>query len=132
MLTRREILLGAAAAATALLRAQSSTAPGGPACPAHVVCDAKAFPMFAGRTYTPDPAPVAELLALHRALNIERVVFVQPSVYGTDNTCVLAAIREVGSHARGIAVIDDKTSDAAIDEMQRIGIRGIRINLETV
>jgi len=141
MLTRREILLGAAAAAAATLRTQPSAAQGGVSffmppgatdCHAHVFCDAKAFPMFAGRTYTPDPAPVAELLALHRALNIERVVFIQPSVYGTDNTCVLAAIREVGSHARGIAVIDDKTSDAAIDEMQRIGIRGIRINLETV
>ena len=88
--------------------------------------------MFAGRTYTPEAAPVSEVLALHRALGIERVVFIQPSVYGTDNSCLLAAIRLVGSHARGIAVIDDKTPDADVDEMMRIGVRGIRINLETV
>ena len=139
MLTRRDILLGAAAAAAASLRSQ--TAPqtgvsflmpaGATDCHAHIFCDAKAFPMSQDRSYTPEAAPVAELLALHRSLDIERVVFVQPSVYGTDNACVLAAIREVGSHARGIAVIDDKTPEAELDQMERAGIRGIRINLET-
>ncbi len=140
MLTRRDILLGAAAAAAAPLRARASQTraavsflmpPGATDCHAHVFCDSKAFPMAGTRSYTPDAAPVAELLALHRALNIERVVFVQPSVYGTDNSCVLAAIREAGFRARGIAVIDDRTSDAALDQMERAGIRGIRINLET-
>jgi predicted TIM-barrel fold metal-dependent hydrolase len=100
-------------------------------CHAHIFCDAKAFPMSPDRTYTPEGAPVSELLALHRALSIERVVFIQPTVYGTDNACVLAAIREVGSHARGVAVIDDKTPDAELDRLERAGIRGLRINLET-
>lgn len=139
MLTRRDVLLGAAAAAAASLRRQTAPQagvsflmpPGATDCHAHVFCDAKAFPMSPDRTYTPEAAPVAELIALHRSLNIERVVFIQPSVYGTDNTCVLSAIREVGSHARGIAVIDEKTADAEIDQMERAGIRGIRINLET-
>ena len=139
MLTRRELLFGAAVAAG--YRFQAAPAPRGvsflmPAgasdCHAHIFGDAKTFPMFAGRTYTPEAAPVSEVLALHRALGIERVVFIQPSVYGTDNSCLLAAIRLVGSHARGIAVIDDKTPDADVDEMMRIGVRGIRINLETV
>jgi predicted TIM-barrel fold metal-dependent hydrolase len=31
-----------------------------------------------------------------------------------------------------VAVIDDKATQAALDEMDRVGIRGIRINLETV
>ena len=54
----------------------------------------------------------AQLVASHRALNIDRVVLIQPSVYGTDNACLLAAMREIGSHARGIAVgrrQDDQT-----------------------
>jgi predicted TIM-barrel fold metal-dependent hydrolase len=130
----------AASAAAAALRPGPASVQAGPSflmpagatdCHAHVFCDAKAFPMYAGRTYTPEAAPVSELLALHRRLNIERVVFIQPSVYGADNTCMLAAIREIGSHARGIAVIDDKTADAEIDQMERTGVRGIRINLET-
>ena len=33
--------------------------------------------------------------------------------------------------SRAIAVIDDKTTDAQLDEMDRAGVRGIRINLET-
>jgi predicted TIM-barrel fold metal-dependent hydrolase len=81
--------------------------------------------------YTPEPASVAEMRALHRALHTERVVIVQPSVYGADNACTLDGIKQLGSIARGVAVIDDKTPDSALDEMQRAGIRGIRVNLET-
>jgi predicted TIM-barrel fold metal-dependent hydrolase len=52
-------------------------------------------------------------------------------VYGTDNACTLDAIRQLGSSARGVAVIDDKTPEATLDEMGRAGVRGIRLNLET-
>src|SRR4051812_18599262 len=139
MLTRRELLFGAAAAAAASRRQPAAPPtgvsflmpPGATDCHAHIFCDSKAFPMFAGRSYTPDPALVPEYIALARRLNIERVVLIQPSVYGTDNDCLLAAIRELGFRARGIAVIDDKTPDAQIDAMFRAGVRGIRINLET-
>lgn len=132
-------MLGAAAAAAAAFQKPAGepqgpsflVPPGSTDCHAHIFGDAKAFPMSPGRTYTPDAAPVSELLALHRRFGIERVVFIQPSVYGTDNACMVAAIREVGSHARGVAVIDDKTSDAEIDQMERAGVRGVRINLET-
>jgi predicted TIM-barrel fold metal-dependent hydrolase len=56
---------------------------------------------------------------------------VNPSVYGTDNSCTLDAVKQLGSSARAIAVIDDKTPEAAIDDMDSAGVRGIRINLET-
>jgi predicted TIM-barrel fold metal-dependent hydrolase len=59
------------------------------------------------------------------------VVVVQPSVYGTDNACTLDGIRRLGPGARGIAVVDDNTPAAALDEMEAAGIRGIRINLAT-
>ena len=140
MLTRREILLGAAAAAAAAWQAEAGQGPpavsflmppGAADCHAHIICDAKAFPMWNGRTYTPEAAPTRELLALHRTLNIERVVLVSPSVYGTDNACMLAAMREIGFHARGVAVVDDKTTGAELDQLYRAGVRGIRINLET-
>ena len=139
MLTRRELLFGAAASAAAFHR-QSTPAPSGVSflmppgatdCHAHIFCDAKAFPMSAARTYTPDAASVAEYVALARRLRVERVVLIQPSIYGTDNDCMLAAMRELGIRARGIAVIDEKTADADLDRMFRAGVRGIRINLET-
>lgn len=81
--------------------------------------------------YTPEPASVDEIRALHRVLHTSRVVIVQPSVYGTDNACTLDAIRQLGPCARGVAVIDDKTPESILDEMSLAGVRGIRLNLET-
>lgn len=65
------------------------------------------------------------------ALRLDRVVIVQPSVYGTDNSCTIDGMRELGDRARGVAVIDDKTTDAELDAMGKAGIRGIRLNLAT-
>ncbi len=57
------------------------------------------------------------------------MVVVQASTYGTDNSCVVDSIRELGSGARGVAVIDEKTTEASLDEMHRGGVRGIRLSL---
>jgi predicted TIM-barrel fold metal-dependent hydrolase len=101
-------------------------------CHTHVFGDPARFPFFAGRTYTPEAASVAEMRRLHRALHTTRAVIVQPSVYGTDNACTLDAIRQLAPNARGVAVIDERTTDATLDEMHHAGVRGIRINLATV
>jgi predicted TIM-barrel fold metal-dependent hydrolase len=100
-------------------------------CHVHIFGDPQRYPFFVGRVYTPEPASVAEVRTLHGALHIDRVVVVQPSVYGTDNACTLDAIRQIGSRARGVAVIDANTPDAALGDMARAGIRGIRLNLAT-
>ena len=133
MLSRRRVLIGAAAAGVArLVRAAEFDMPAGACdCHVHIFGDARRFPFVPTRVYTPEPASIEELNALHRALHISRVVIVQPSVYGTDNACTLDAIRRIGPTARGVAVIDAATPDAALDEMARAGIRGLRINLTT-
>jgi predicted TIM-barrel fold metal-dependent hydrolase len=146
MLSRRDVLMMAPLSAAALRQstrtssaaAQPSTrvtfeVPSGACdCHTHVFGDPRRFPFASTRTYTPPSASVDEMRKLHRALHTTRVVIVQPSVYGTDNSCTLDAIKQLGPNARGIAVIDDQTSDAQLDEMDRTGIRGIRINLATV
>jgi len=71
------------------------------------------------------------MAALHQALHIERVVIVTPSVYGTDNSSSLFGMKARGGTARGVAVIDDKTTEVQLDAMQQDGFRGIRINLAT-
>ena len=102
------------------------------ACDCHVhVFDPGRFPFAASRTYTPESATAAQLLAMHRALHITRVVIVQPSVYGTDNSCLLDAMKQYGSQARGIAVLPTEISSATLDNMERAGVRGVRINLGT-
>ncbi len=69
--------------------------------------------------------------ALHKALHIQRVVIVTPSVYGPDNSATLFGMKARGADARGVAVIDDKTADGDLDAMYQAGVRGIRLNLAT-
>jgi predicted TIM-barrel fold metal-dependent hydrolase len=93
----------------------------------HVIGDMAQFPMIASRRYTPALATTAMLAGMHRALGIDRAVVVQPSVYGADNACLLAALRELGSKARGIAVVSQDASDAVLDELDAAGVVGLRI-----
>jgi predicted TIM-barrel fold metal-dependent hydrolase len=100
-------------------------------CHTHVFGPAARYPFIANRHYTPGDASVAELLALQRGLGLNRVVIVHPSPYGADNSCTLDALREIGDRSRGVAVIDDKTTDAELRDMHDAGVRGVRLNLET-
>jgi len=100
-------------------------------CHVHVFGDPGRFPFAATRTYTPESVSVAELLTMHRDLHISRAVIVQPSVYGTDNSCTLDAMKQYGARARGIAVLPSAMPSTTLDAMERAGIRGVRINLRT-
>ena len=145
MLSRRQMLVtGLMAGASGVLRyddavygtaSQPQTKvsfavpPGATDCAVHVYDDTSRHPYWEGRTYSPEPATVPELKQVMRALNVDRVVVVQASSYGLDNSCVVDSIRELGSGARGVATIDDKTTEAALDDLHRGGIRGIRLSL---
>lgn len=145
MLTRRDFVFGAAAAG-ALMHArfgfakasQPGTAvnfeiPAGACdCHTHIHGDPAQYPWFAGRTYTPEMALPEEMSALHKALRMQRVVIVTPSVYGADNSSTIYGMKARGNDARGVAVIDDKTTEADIDNLARLGFKGIRLNLTTI
>jgi predicted TIM-barrel fold metal-dependent hydrolase len=100
-------------------------------CHVHVFGDPAKFPFAADRVYTPPGASIEMLQDLHKALHINRVVVVNPSVYGTDNTCTLDAVRHIGPTARAVVVIGKDTPRAALDEMAAAGARGVRVNLAT-
>jgi predicted TIM-barrel fold metal-dependent hydrolase len=144
MPTRRDILKATlAAAATMNLRSAHARAaqpetpvnfqvpPGACDCHTHIHGDPARFPFFSGRVYTPEMALPEEMAALHKALHMQRVVIVTPSVYGTDNAATLYGMKARGPNARGVAVIDDKTPESELDAMGKAGIRGIRLNLAT-
>jgi predicted TIM-barrel fold metal-dependent hydrolase len=144
MFTRRSILLASIAAGvtmrnrTALAAAAQPSTPvnfdvpaGACDCHTHIHGDPEKFPFFSGRVYTPELASPEEMSALHKALNMERVVIVTPSIYGTDNSATLFGMKARGASARGVAVIDDKTPETDLDAMAKAGIRGIRLNLAT-
>ena len=144
MTTRRDVVLGALAAG-ALARAGSAFAapsqpstpvafavpPGACDCHTHIHGDPARFPWFESRVYTPEAASPEEMAALHKALHIQRVVIVTPSVYGTDNSATLFGMKARGENARGVAVIGPANSDAELDAMEKAGIRGVRVNLAT-
>jgi predicted TIM-barrel fold metal-dependent hydrolase len=147
MPTRRAVLFASAAAGALLALRDGSahaTAPGTVATPAgfdvprgacdcHVhVFDPARFPYFGGRVYTPPEATADDLLALQRQLHFDRVVVIQPSVYGVDNACTLDAIKTLGpARARGVAVIDKTISRGQLDDMAAAGVHGVRLNFET-
>ena len=98
-------------------------------CHFHIFGPAARYPYAASRTYTPPDAPVEAYRRVMAALGLERCVIVQPSVYGTDNACTLDAMARLGPGCRGVAVIDETVDEAALDDMHRAGIRGVRFNI---
>jgi predicted TIM-barrel fold metal-dependent hydrolase len=68
---------------------------------------------------------------MHETLGIDRVVLVQPSVYGADNSCLLDALSSLGDRARGVVVLSGAETRGQLEEMHAAGVRGVRLNLES-
>lgn len=100
-------------------------------CHTHVAGDRVVYPMVSPRAYTPQIASPQDMRAMMDKTGTQRIVLVQMSVFGTDNSCMLDGIAALGGCARGIAQIDEATTDTSLDEMHAGGVRGIRVNLNT-
>jgi predicted TIM-barrel fold metal-dependent hydrolase len=98
-------------------------------CHAHVIGPADRYPHVAERSYSPQPAPPEEYLAMHDALGIERGVLVQVSVHGTDNRLLLETLRRHPQRLRGVAVVEANVSDEELDTLVRAGVRALRLNV---
>src|SRR5450759_3831250 len=141
MLTRRAIMLASIAAGvamqnrTALAMASQPSTPvnfdvpaGACDCHTHIHADPAKFPFFSGRVYTPELASPEEMTALHKALHIERVVIVTPSVYGTDNSATLFGMKARGCAARlhaeqrggVVGAVDARRDDHHALDVQRL------------
>lgn len=79
--------------------------------------------------YRPVSRPLAAIEQLAGAHGIERLVLVQPSIYGTDNSVLLRALQAGTGRHRGVAVVAPDIDDATLDRMHALGVRGIRFNL---
>lgn len=99
----------------------------------HVV-DPQQFPVSPSAVYQPEVHTLADALAFESSLGVENLVFVQPSIYGTDNSCLLAALAKLGpSRGRGVVVVDPATAQSeTLDEWHKLGVRGLRVNLQSV
>lgn len=98
-------------------------------CHAHVFGPQDRFPYVANAAYIPPDAVTADYVGMLKNNGCDRGVLVQPSVYGTDNSCMVDALRS-GLHAlRGIAVVEAGISDRELEDLHAAGVRGVRINL---
>ena len=87
------------------------------------------YPTAGTAAFTPPDALVPAYLKVRARLGIERTVVVQPSTYGIDNRCTLEAVAALGPSARGVVVVDRSVSDAELERMTRLGVRGIRFHM---
>jgi predicted TIM-barrel fold metal-dependent hydrolase len=92
------------------------------------------YPYGTDIRYKPPYEPIEAYLRLARRLGFVRYVFVQPSAYGSDNSCMLDAMRELDpAIRRGIIDLDEsKTADKELAELDVLGVRGIRVNISPI
>jgi 2-pyrone-4,6-dicarboxylate lactonase len=99
-------------------------------CDCHVhVFDPERYPFAASRKFTPDTANAQQLTHYLDQAGMQRVVLVQPSVYDTDNQCLLNAIEQLDGRAKGIAVISKDSSREELDALMAAGVVGARLNM---
>jgi D-galactarolactone isomerase len=78
---------------------------------------------------TPDDAWVDDYKAVQSHLGLERVVVVQPTTYGLDNSCQIDAMAAFGDRARAVFVVDEKTPDGELQRLTDLGGRGARFHM---
>ena len=81
-----------------------------------------AWPIASTTVLRPPAATVADYREVQKHIGTTRTVVVQPSTYGLDNRCQLAAMAELGADARGVMVVDATTP---VDELHRHDAHGV-------
>ena len=99
---------------------------------AHIMGPKARYAYSPARIYTPPDCLLPDYLRMLATLGVERAVLVQPSVYGTDNTVMLEAMKAAGNRFRGVAVVADSVSDAELKMLDAAGVRGVRVNIVDV
>jgi len=98
-------------------------------CHAHVFGPQSRYPFLPHAGYIAPDASAADFTRMLRTIGCDRAVLVQPSVYGTDNSAMLDALRSGVFPFRGVAVVDEHVTDRELLDMHEAGVRGVRINL---
>ena len=92
------------------------------------------YPFSPTRGYNPPEATLNQLTHLHSTLGVDRVVFTQPSVYGTDNTAMMNSVAELNGtspdSARSVISCSTAISDKELENFDAAGARGLRFNMD--
>jgi predicted TIM-barrel fold metal-dependent hydrolase len=128
--TRRNVLAGLALAAQGSSKDQGSNY-----IDAHVhvwTPDVASFPRqthAGGPTYKPDSFTPEQLLAIARPSGVSRIVLVQMSFYGTDNSYLLDAIKRYPDTFVGVGILDHRAPGVRNEmiRLQPLKVHGYRI-----
>jgi 2-pyrone-4,6-dicarboxylate lactonase len=104
------------------------TMPSG-SCDTHFHVFERGYPHVPEPLYTFPDATLDQYLAAAKHLGIERMVLVQPTFYGTENTLALDVLRRVGPAARAVVRVEEEVDDVELDRMHDVGVRAIRLDL---
>jgi len=92
----------------------------------HIYGPRSSFPEApTARFAAPDALPSA-YRHLAEVLGIERIVAVQPSTYGFDNSRQLTALAEIGLPGRAVVAVPFDVSDHELERLHEAGARGVR------
>jgi predicted TIM-barrel fold metal-dependent hydrolase len=100
----------------------------------HVHVFEPGYALSPDRGYNPPDSTLADLKHLHATLGVDRVVFTQPSIYGTDNSAILDGVAklnaETPNRARCVLAITMDISDKELADLDKRGARGVRLNTD--
>jgi D-galactarolactone isomerase len=99
------------------------------ACDTHVHFYDAQYPSAPDAVLRPPDATADDYSALQTELGLERVVVVQPTTYGLDNSCQLDAMATIGERARGVMVVDASVSTDELRRLTKLGVRGARFHM---
>ncbi len=95
--------------------------------------DTQAYPLAAGFTAAsmqPPSFTPQQLLAHCKPTGVSRIVLIQMSFYGFDNSYMLDTIAEHPGTFSGVGIVDSRAADVAgqIKDLMQQGVRGLRIH----
>jgi 2-pyrone-4,6-dicarboxylate lactonase len=99
------------------------------ACDTHFHVFEPGYPHVPAPLYTFPDGTLDAYLRMAEVLGIERMVLVQPSFYGTDNSLLRYVLKRLGPRCGGVVQIEEDASDAELDEFHELGVRAIRLDL---
>jgi D-galactarolactone isomerase len=99
------------------------------ACDTHIHFYDHRYPPAPAATLRPPDATPDDYRTVMQALDVERMVVVQPTTYGLDNRCQLDAMAAFGAAARGVMVIDPTVQPDELARLTDLGVRGARFHM---
>jgi predicted TIM-barrel fold metal-dependent hydrolase len=96
---------------------------------AHICGPIARYPYYERRIYTPADTLLPAYEHMLNTIGCERAALVQGSIYGTDNTVLLDALKSGNGRYRGVAVVAPDVSAAELRPLHEAGVRGLRMNI---